>query len=198
MVAVSHGAVYVLPLMHPSGDLWSRDWGDQRELQGVQGTIHISNYSDTHLPLFSLIGLSFGSHSVQQMAPQVVSESADAVNKSLVILGGREKGWEVSQSLLVILTKHFIGSFAITECYPRRRPELLRPLCFWEMTSPTWLGGCWESIQSRAMEAWRTSSLPEARREHSLGRTFSATISAWISAGVGKNRGQGGSEHCWE
>lgn len=42
------------------------------------------------------------------------------------------------------------------------------------------------------MEARRTSSLPEARREHSLGRTFSATISAWMSAGVGKQRRSGG------
>lgn len=55
-------------------------WG----LQGVQGSVHISNDSDTHLPLFFLTGLSFGSPSAQQMAPQVVSDSADAVNKALL------------------------------------------------------------------------------------------------------------------
>lgn len=42
------------------------------------------------------------------------------------------------------------------------------------------------------MEARRTSSLPEVRREHSLGRAFSATISAWMSAGVGKQSRSGG------
>lgn len=111
---------------------------------------------------------------------------------SQVILGRREKGWEGSQSLLAILKLHFTSCFAITECYPWWWPERVFPLCFREMISHTWLGGCWESIQSRAMEARRTSSLPEARREHSWGRTFSATISAWMSTGVGKQRRSGG------
>lgn len=104
-------------------------------------------------------------------------------------------GWEVSQSRLVPLRTHFIFSFYITECHPTWWPELLFPLWSWEMTSPTWLGGCWDSTQSRATAAQRTSSLPDARRERSLGRMSSATISAWMSAGLGNDRGQGASEH---
>lgn len=133
-------------------------WG-LRGLQGVQGSVHISNDSDTRLSLYSLTGLSFGSPPAQQMAPQVVSDSEDAVNKALIFWVGEREGLGSplghSQN---VFHRQFCHNRALLQVVAR---TTVSPLAFGKRPPiPGWVGA---GRVSRA-ERWRHDGHPHCQR----------------------------------
>lgn len=108
MVAVSHGAVYVLPSPY-------RCLGTEGTRGSCKECKSVSTYLTTLTAISpSTLSLVSSLDPTQHNRWLLRQRQRRCSKQSLVILGRIGKSWEVSQSLLVILKMHFIGSFAIT------------------------------------------------------------------------------------